>query len=866
VTLPKLLGRTLTPTERVAVVKTAVLKTRPGKTHPEISSLHATWADEAAGVGWTADRLLRDAGVTTAAAAERAGHEPGVLPTDPGRPSPSLAHTLETVLPPTHEQNPNRSADVPLEGELLLAALQAAGQRRAVFSRADVAGQVAAHLPTDGLSAAQVLARVENLTDAALHLTEAVPVGQPVRGVTPRASDARYATVQVLSAEARILSLAERGRRGGYGHADPHVLLGAVRAARLDLGQFRAVRHLVGGGDFLTVLTAPAGAGKTSTLGTAAAAWQSAGYRVVGLAPSARAAAELGTATGTRTDTLAKWLHNQAHPWPLNKEERAWAHLDDRTVLIVDEASMASTLDLDRLTSAAAKAAAKVVLVGDPSQIGVINGPGGMLAALANAGHGVQLEQIHRFTQPWERTASLQLRAGNAGILATYQDQARLHACPDGDAALDAVFAHWSSARAAGQDALMLARTRTDVDALNTRARAAAVTAGQVTGPVTLAGDRPWQAGDLLRTRRNNRTLTPTHTTSDSPGQEIGQGSGHVRNGDRYLVLGAGPTGGLIVEDLTGRGRVVLPADYLAKHCEYGWASTIDSAQGATADLGLVLVRPGLDREHLYVAMTRGRHGNHAYITPDPTADPEHDHSHGNPHKLHPGGGRGAATEDHAVQVLTMALSQSGAQDAAHTALARARQVAADTARDTRSRAAGEAERQRRTPLPVPLEHQQAAQRLAELRAEREVLRERQQLLRTMIRTSKQGLTASSRWARGRRRDLASQLADSLRDLDGSHPELARLDQQIDPLARLVATQTPELQSAEAERQRPTGPDLPGLRPTSDLARPRATRSTGPRPAGVPSQPTLPVRRPWDDYDPHRDHPSHGRDHGGLSR
>ena len=550
--------------------------------------------------------------------------------------------------------------------------------------------------------------------------------------------------------------------------------------------------------------------------------------------------------------------------------ERAWAHLDDRTVLIVDEASMASTLDLDRLTTAAARAAAKVVLVGDPGQIGVINGPGGMLAALADAGNGVQLEHIHRFIQPWERTASLQLRAGNAGILATYSKQGPLYACADGDQALDGVFAHWISARAAGQDALMLARTRIDVDALNARARAAAVTAGQVTGPVTLAGDRPWQGGDLLRTRRNNRTLTPTHAASDGPGQgsgqEVGQGSGHVRNGDRYLVLGPGPAGGLIVEDLTGRGQVVLPAEYLAEHCEYGWASTIDSAQGATADLGLVLVRPGLDREHLYVAMTRGRHGNHAYVTPDPAADPEHDHSHGNPRKPHPGSGRGAAPEDQAVQVLTMALGQSGAQDAAHTALARARQVATDTAREARARAAAEAERQRRTPLPVPTEHQQAAQRLAELRAERERLRDLQQRLRTTIRTSEQGLSASSRWARGRRRDLTTQLADSLRDLARSHPELNRLDQQIDPLPRLVATQTREYQAAEAERQRPTGPALPGLRPTSDLARPRASRSPGPRPAGAASQPTLQVRRPWDDYDPHRDPPIHGRDHGGLSR
>jgi len=63
-------------------------------------------------------------------------------------------------------------------------------------------------------------------------------------------------------------------------------------------------------------------------------------------------------------------------------------------VLILDEASMASTVDLDTLTRLAAQAAGKVVLVGNSSQIGVINGPGGLLAALALTGHGIELGQI----------------------------------------------------------------------------------------------------------------------------------------------------------------------------------------------------------------------------------------------------------------------------------------------------------------------------------------------------------------------------------------------------------------------------------------------------------------------------------------
>ncbi len=439
------------------------------------------------------------------------------------------------------------------------AAVRVVGQRRSVFSRADVAGQVAALMPARGLTAGEVLAEIERITTLSLGLTETVPVGDQPHGVTPRASDARFATQQVLQAEARILSLTDRGRRGDYGRVPLPDLMPHARAQGLDPGQYKAVVELAGNGDFLSVLTAPAGAGKTRTLGAAAAAWEHAGYRVVGLPPSARAAAELSEATGGHADTLAKWLHTRDRlpQIPTGAPERAWVGLDDRTVLIVDEASVASTLDLDRLTTAAAEHAAKVVLVGDPAQIGVVNGPGGMLAALVHTGHASTLDRIHRFTHTWEQ-ASLGLRTGDRTVLVTYQAEGRLHACPNSDTALDGVFTHWTHARLAGQDALMLARTRVDVDSLNSRARTAAVADGHITGPAVTTGDgRVWQAGDLLRTRRNNRSLP--------------LGDSHVRNGDRFRVLGPGPTDskakaggdgqGLVVEDLAGRGRTILPAD-----------------------------------------------------------------------------------------------------------------------------------------------------------------------------------------------------------------------------------------------------------------------------------------------------------------
>jgi conjugative relaxase-like TrwC/TraI family protein len=841
----KTLGRSLTSSEKATVTKIAVLKTRPHKHHEAPESLSARWVAEAAGVGVDLERLLGDA-------QQAAAHAP-------------------TAAPVT-------------TNEVARQALLAAGRTRAVFSRAEVAGQVAALLPTPGLPAAELLAEVEQVTDRALQLADAVAVGAPVHGITPRASDARYATVEILTAEERILTLARTGQRSGPGKVNPAQLRDLLAAVptRLDRSQLEALLHLITHGDALDVLTAPAGAGKTATLGACTAVWQQAGYRVIGLAPSARAAAELQQAlraantrgssnpevgSGSRADTLAKWLHTRAlqpdldtlSPTVAAVGRNGWARLDERTVLIVDESSMASTLDLDTLIQAARTAGSKVVLVGDPGQIGVINGPGGMLAALVRDGHAVALTGIHRFSHDWEKHASLLLRDGDPDALGTYQEQGRLHPWPDGDTAADQLFTHWQQAVAEGQDALMLARTRVDVDALNARARNAAQAAGHVGGPAVQIGGREWQPGDLLRTRRNQRQLVV--------------GDGHVRNGDRYRVLGRSPDGGLVVEDLSGQGRTTLPAEYVAKHAEYGWAATIDGSQGATADVGLVLVRPGLDREHLYVGMTRGRLGNHAYLTPDPTCGADHDV------RLPPPRPRDGqdALERACLDVLRTALAVSGAQDSAHIALKQARAAAAaHVARQVPSTAPATGDQARRPAPdparerpPLPAAHQQALTDLAARRAEYQQLQQRQRDLRDALRAGERQLAGLSWLAVSRRRTLTTTLAGHEQDLHDTFAPEMQLVAEVDRLATLVRQQEKDRAAQQIPTPRPTphpfGPTSPRTGPE------QATAGRPPRPA-VPSRPARPRREPAgsDVRDPYRRDPyghDYGRDTGpDLSR
>jgi conjugative relaxase-like TrwC/TraI family protein len=752
------LGRPLTSAERIGVTKTAVLKTRPAKEHVPDSVLHARWRDEAAELGWDREAVWRQ--VTAAAEGLRRQR------TGPDRPL----------------------------GWVVADAVTAAGRARAAFSRADLIVEIANRLPAAPATADQVREAVQRLTDAGLARGGVVYLGAPRNGTTARRSDRRYATPELLAAEARVLDRAERGQGAGYGLASRVAATRGTELAGLDPDQRAAIVAATTSGDAITVITAAAGTGKTTALGTAARAWADSGFTVLALAPTARAAAEMGRATGTPADTVAKWVHDQQHTATAGPGRTATSRpLDARTVLIVDEASMCSTHDLDTITAAAHAAHAKIVLVGDTAQIGVVEGPGGLLGALADRIGAAHLTGVHRFTHPWERAATLALRRGDPAVLDVYLRHGRIHPAASHDAALDAVLTQWAAARAQGQDALMMARTRADVDRLNERARAAALADGTITGPEIRIRTMTWRSGDLLRTRRNNRQLPV--------------GGSHVRNGDRFRVLGPGPTGGLLVEDLAGRGRAALPAEYVARHTQRGWASTIDTAQGSTADIGIVLVRAGVDREHLYVALSRGRYENHAHVAPEP---PDDDHHLGPPPD--------ALTNEAARSILAGCLHRIGGQQAAHTLLD-------ETRRTHQAPSASGSFRQ----IGTEPEHQRAADRYqAALRAYQDRCRDRENLTRGAlllegrVRITEQQLRDLP-WfrRRGRRAELAEQLKIDRQELDMAIDQLRKLDHEMPRLKDTV-----EKLQTEAQRERSRLDETPGTPPEVSIDRPpqRTTR------------------------------------------
>jgi hypothetical protein len=146
----------------------------------------------------------------------------------------------------------------------------------------------------------------------------------------------------------------------------------------------------------------------------------------------------------------------------------------------------------------------------------------------------------------------------------------------------------------------MIAPTRELVADLNRRARDHRLDHSPSSLEVRLADGNQASVGDVIITRSNDRRLRLTATD-------------WVKNGDRWTVAHVGKHGDLVVQHTRSR-TVRLPADYVRTSTGLGYATTIHSAQGVTADTMHGLLTGQESRQQLYTMLTRGRHANHLYL------------------------------------------------------------------------------------------------------------------------------------------------------------------------------------------------------------------------------------------------------------
>ncbi|MCG2803671.1 MAG: relaxase domain-containing protein, partial [Cellulomonas sp.] len=621
-------GRPPTPLESVQLAQQATLETRQGKHEPRsLAEQRATWA---------------------AQARPALGGEPGVQ---------AMLH--QALHPAT---TPTRRVDAAWVRDSATAIQQTLQTHRSYWQRWHVQAEAQRRVRGTDVRTRDVDRLVGLLVDEVL-TRRSVPLTRSERDIdTPaalRRSDGAsvytvagstlYTSVDLLAAEARIV--AHAGERDGT-RATPaaveHALAqSATDGLPLNAGQAALVTEMATSGARVQLAIAPAGAGKTTAMRALTAAWTAGGGDVVGLAPSATAATVLGGAIAARTDTMAKLL------WHLDHDPEhlpAWAgRIGPTSLVVVDEAGMADTLSLDRLIEFVTTRGGSVRLVGDDQQLSAV-GAGGVLRDVRATHGALHLTELLRFTDPAEGAASLALREGLPEALGFYLDRSRVHV---GDLSMltDEVFAAWRTDRDAGRDAVMLAPTRDLAGELNDRARDHRLEGQIPERTVRLADGSTASDGDIVITRANNRQLRVT-------------GTDWVKNGDRWHVTTVHRTGALTVRH-TGSGcSVDLPPDYVRTSVDLGYATTIHTAQGVTADTSHTLLTGQESRQLAYTALTRGKAANHLYLEVVGDGD---EHSVIRPEYVHP------LT---ATDVLERVLARDDSARSAHTT----RRVAEDPA------------------------------------------------------------------------------------------------------------------------------------------------------------------------------------------
>lgn len=490
--------------------------------------------------------------------------------------------------------------------------VEAAEQRgQAVLTRADLVELIGAQLPVDidgdPRSPRQVIeASVERL---------GMRISGP-RAAHQREGSQRFTLDKILANEARLLELVDaRDERAQlYGLRDLDV-------AGLSADQARAVENIAWLPWLICPLSAPAGAGKTTSMRALRIGARHSNKRVLVVAPTGKAVdVAVREGAGDSGMTVAAAL-------AALREETL--QLDQRTVVIVDEAAMVGTAELRALLTATTAAGTKTVLVGDAHQLSPVKAPGGMFAQLCTDLPWTQtLSQVWRMTDPGERAASLALREGGPAPLRRavgwYATHGRLR-CGDPIAmATDALEAYRADI-AAGKDALLVCDTTEIADALNQRLHDDALAArdphAQATPTITAARGHQLAVGDLILTRRNTPEITVLNATDNKKTADP------VRNGQRWQVLAVDPAHDRIAaRRLSDGARAAFSGDYLHQQVTHGYAVTVHSAQGVTADTTHAVLGERTSRALLYVAMTRGRDSNTAYLYERQGGETTHEH------------------------------------------------------------------------------------------------------------------------------------------------------------------------------------------------------------------------------------------------
>ena len=393
-----------------------------------------------------------------------------------------------------------------------------------------------------------------------------------------RDRERRFTTQEMYRLEKRMLEAAGRLARSGRHALEPCSIEVAIDArATLSAEQEAAVRHLTSAAS-VSVVSGMAGTGKSFMLGAAREAFEREGNEVRGLALAAIAAERLEAESGIRSGTLHGLLAQL---------ERGDQDLSSRSVLVLDEAAMVGTRQMERLLWHVEAAGAKLLLVGDERQLQAIEA-GSPFKAIGDLVGRAELKDIRRQNHEWAAEAVREFSRGEAGAaLSRFIERGLLSIDKSRAIAMTRLVADWSEDGAQDpRENLILAGTNAEVASLNRLCQQSRLSKGVLSKERMRVGEGYLHKGDRVLFRKN---------------------SALVKNGSTGIVAAVSPSEGVLSVLLDTGERVTVDTEEYAD-VSLGYAMTVHKAQGASVDRAFVLIGGAMqDREASYVQASRIR-------------------------------------------------------------------------------------------------------------------------------------------------------------------------------------------------------------------------------------------------------------------
>ena len=378
------------PASRPHLAARAALFTRAHKRDVDREALSASWREQAASLGFSAERVVVEAGERRGLGVEaRAQTSEAPFAKD-------AAGNADPGMGGVRAEDVQRDGGTPRYSDSAQQAVSWAtahlAEREAVFARSDLLAAALAWKPgavsVEAAGSAIDAARQEGR----LHDAPGCFGGE---GMT---------TDTALANERETIGLMRRGQDRGQVLMRSRKVRQHLHNGPLTDGQKQAVTAILSSQHRVVGIQGYAGTGKTAMLNRARALAEKSGYRIMGLAPSASAVQTLATESGIASETLQGFLARNAgiaEGRLTRKTARKMRGDFSKTVLVVDEGSLASTVQARALLRIAnTLRIPRVVLVGDEKQLDAVDA-GKPFAQIQQAGmQTAVMDEIMRQREP----------------------------------------------------------------------------------------------------------------------------------------------------------------------------------------------------------------------------------------------------------------------------------------------------------------------------------------------------------------------------------------------------------------------------------------------------------------------------------